>query len=379
MADFVVMAKPAGSLCNMRCSYCYYLHADNGSAPMHMDDEVLEKYIRSYIEAEDGDVISITWHGGEPTLAGLDFYRKAVALEKKYLPAGKQCWNNLQTNGLALNEEWCVFLRDNHFDVGVSIDGTKFVHDLYRHDAAGSGTYDRVKNNILLLKKYGIRPDLLCTVTSDTADSARAVYQALRSFDTGWIQFIPIVRRGADGVTADSVTPEAYGRFLKTVFKEWASHDMGRVNVQLFSETSLVLAGGRPTVCWLAETCGNVLIVERDGGVYSCDHFVDRNHLLGNIMTDDLNSLVTCERQVSFGQSKKTSLCRECRECPYLRMCGGGCQKDRFGISEDGEAGRYYLCEGLKQFWSYAVPILEKAMAMSKEGIKPSAIMKKLF
>ncbi len=379
MTAFTIMAKPVGSLCNMRCSYCYYLEADNGSAPMHMDDDILEKYIRSYMEEADGDVISFTWHGGEPTLAGLDFYRKAVSLQQKYLPAGKECWNNLQTNALNLTPEWCEFLKQNRFDIGVSIDGTRFLHDMYRQDAAGNNTYERIVKNIAMLKKYGIRADLLCTVTSDTARSPKAVYQTLRALDTGWIQFIPIVRRSGGKVTEDSVTPEGYGKFLKGAFREWASHDMGKVNVQLFSETALVLAGSKPNVCWLAETCGNVLVVERDGGIYSCDHFVDRHHLVGNIMTDTFQGILAGEAQKTFGQRKKDALTAQCRECPYLKICGGGCPKDRFALSRDGEAGQYYLCEGLLQYFGYAVPLFQKAMKLSASGASSTAIMKQLF
>ena len=379
MTAFTIMAKPVGSLCNMRCSYCYYLAADNGDAPMHMDDEVLETYIRSYMEEAEGDVISFTWHGGEPTLAGLDFYRKAVELQKKYLPSGREVWNNIQTNALLLDEEWCRFLKENRFDIGVSIDGTRFLHDLYRKDAAGNKTYEKIAKNLAALKKYGVRADLLCTVTSDTAKSPKAVYQTLRALDTGWIQFIPIVRRIGGEVTEDSVTPEGYGKFLKGVFREWAAHDMGKVNVQLFSETALVLAGGKPNVCWLAETCGNVLVVERDGGIYSCDHFVDRHHLVGNIMTDHFKDVLESETQKQFGRRKKDALTSQCRACPYLNICGGCCPKDRFALSNEGEPGQYYLCPGLLQYFDYAVPLLKKAMELSAKGYSSSAIMKQLF
>lgn len=379
MSDFVVMAKPVGSLCNMQCSYCYYLNADNGSAPPHMSDEILETYIRSYMNAVSGKVISFTWHGGEPTLAGLEFFQKAVALQKKYLPAGRECWNNLQTNGLYLDDTWCRFLKENRFDVGVSIDGTRFIHDLYRHDTGGRPTYQRVADTVTRLKKHGIMPDLLCTVTSDTAANGKAVYEALRRFNTGWIQFIPIVRRENGSVTEDSVTPQLYGKFLKDVFREWASHDMGKTNVQLFAETALVLAGGSPDVCWLAETCGTVLIVERDGNVYSCDHFVDRHHLIGNVLENDLGTLAESDAQRSFGNAKKDALVRQCRECPYLKFCGGGCLKDRFANADDGEQGLYYLCDGLRQYYDYAVPLLKKSMELSAQSHSSAEIMRLLF
>ena len=220
---FVTMTKPTGSFCNMRCRYCYYLNADNGEsfAQIRMNPELLERYISDYIRSTKEDVVSFTWHGGEPTLAGLDFYEEVVRLQKKYLPKGKTCWNNIQTNGLLIDEKWCEFLKREKFDIGVSIDGTRFVHDLYRVDVNEAGTYNRTKKAVELLEKYGIRPDLLCTVTEDTASAARSVYASLRSFHSGWIQFIPIVRYNEDGsTTEDSVTPGSYGRFLKEVFRE---------------------------------------------------------------------------------------------------------------------------------------------------------------
>ena len=378
MSDFVIMAKPVGSLCSMRCSYCYYLHADTAQLNRRMSDEMLETFIRNYMQAIEGDVISFTWHGGEPMLAGLDFYRRAVQLQKKYLPEGKSVWNNLQTNGLHLDEDWCRFLRENHFDIGVSVDGTKVIHDLYRTDSEGNGTWQRVHDNILLLKKYGISPDLLCTVTSDTANSAISVYRALKALDTGWIQFIPIVRRENGAVSEDSVKPNGYGRFLKQVFREWASHDMGKVNVQLFAETALMLAGRKSNVCWLSETCGNVLIAEADGSVYSCDHFADRNHRLGSFMESGLRELYESAEQTSFAMRKKESLSRECRDCSFLSLCNGCCPKDRFLKNRDGEE-QYYLCEGMKQYYEYAVPVLQKAMRLSQQGYTPKEVMKRLF
>ncbi len=374
---FVTMAKPAGALCNMQCSYCYYLHTHGSADPKPvMSDETLELYIRTYIASVREDVISFTWHGGEPTMAGLDFYRKAMELQKKYLPKGKTCWNNLQTNGLALNDEWCAFLKENRFDVGVSIDGTRFVHDTHRHDTAGNPTYERIVSNIQKLMKAGIRPDLLCTVTEDTAQSGKAVYQALRKLNTGWIQFIPIVVIGEDGnLTEDSVTPQSYGRFLKTVFREWAKNDMGKINVQIIAETALALSGKPANVCWFAETCGNVLIVEKDGSVYSCDHYVDSEHCLGNIRNTDIGILAESEIQKTFGLAKKDTLAKQCLECPYLQICHGCCPKDRFLVNADGEKV-FYLCEGLQMYFDYAVPVLKKAMELSSQGKTAAQIMK---
>ena len=379
MKRFVIMAKPVGSYCNMSCSYCYYLHADNLQelSRKTMTYDTLEQLIRSCCESCDSDVLSITWHGGEPTLAGLDFFRKAVSLEQEYLPAGKTFWNSLQTNGLLIDDAWCAFLKKHHFDVGVSIDGTRFVHDTYRNDRGGEDTYQRALSAVERLKKHGIRPDLLCTVTRETAENAKSVYRSLRALDTGWIQFIPIVRRDAQGsVTEDSVTPSLYGKFLKTVFREWFFHDLGRINIQLFAETALTLSGKPSNVCWMQETCGNVIVAEHDGSLYACDHFVKQSHRIGSL-DDGLEQAVTSPFQTEFGLAKEKTLPRQCRECPYLELCRGSCPKDRFLENRDGEL-IYYLCDGLLAFYDYAVPLLKQAMAYSSQGKTPAQIMKLL-
>ena len=331
---FAVMAKPVGPRCNLQCSYCYYLETEQlhtADRSPRMSDETLEAYIRQYIEASPGPVVPFTWHGGEPTLAGLDFYRLAVALEKKYLPEGWSCWNNLQTNGMLLDDEWCAFLAENHFDIGLSIDGAQWIHDEFRKDRGGNGTYQRAAAAVRRLQAHGIQPDLLCTVTSAAANDPLAVYRALRDLRTGWIQFIPIVRRTEDGqVTPDSVTGKAYGDFLCTVFDEWSQNDLGRTEVQMFAETMLVWSGGAASLCWMAPTCGRVLIVEQDGGVYSCDHFVNPEHRLGSIQDSTLDALVDQPEQIRFGRDKRDSLPEKCRSCAYLPVCNGGCPKDRF-------------------------------------------------
>lgn len=376
------MAKPVGSRCNMRCSYCYYLDKgkySSSAVQSRMSDNVLEQMIKQTIELSGGPVVSFTWHGGEPTLAGIEFYRKAVELEKKYLPAGWQVWNNLQTNGLRISEEWCRFLKENRFDVGVSIDGSSQIHDRNRHTVNGDGTYNKVIRGIKLLKSAGIEPDLLCTVNSATAADPLGAYRALRDTNCGWIQFIPIVVRRPDGyLSKQSVNGDDYGRFLCAVFDEWAKHDIGRLDVQLFAEMARVMAGGEASLCWMSRTCGRVLIAEEDGSIYSCDHFVDGDHRLGNIKTDELGSLLDSDRQMVFGNSKETGLTSECRDCPYLKYCNGGCPKDRFGVSSDEEEGQYILCAGLKAFFSHAEPVMRRIMELSSEGMKPDEIMNSL-
>lgn len=381
-APLAVMAKPVGSRCNMRCTYCYYLEKGKYSESRKqtcMSYTLLEKLIRQTIAASPGPIVSFTWHGGEPTLAGMEFYKKALELERKYLPKGWEAWNNLQTNGLLLSESWCRFLRENRFDVGLSIDGSAEVHDANRRLVNGAGTYARVSAAIRRLREAGVEPDLLCTVNAVSQERPLEVYRALRDTGCGWVQFIPVVIRGGEGgADAGSVSPEGYGRFLIAVFDEWVGHDLGLLDVQLFAEMARIMAGGQASLCWMSPACGNVLIVEEDGAVYSCDHFVDPEHRLGTLYEGSLAGMAEWEFQRAFGLAKRDGLTDECRACPWLRFCNGGCPKDRFGFSGDGQPGQYWLCPGLKAFFAHAEPILERVMAMSAEGKAPPEIMTKL-
>ncbi len=376
---FAVMAKPVGSRCNMRCRYCYYLEKGQFSShekQSRMSFTILEKLIRQYIEASPGPVVSFTWHGGEPTLAGMDFYKKALELEHRYLPSGWQVWNNLQTNGILLNDAWCRFLKENHFDVGLSIDGSEAVHDANRRDRGGNPTYEKVFRAAERLKHAGILPDLLCTVNSATLKDPIGVYESLRRLGTGWIQFIPIVVRMDDGSMApESVTPDGYGEFLCKVFDQWVQNDLGKLDVQLFAETARVMAGGEASVCYMAPVCGRVLIVEEDGAVYSCDHFVDSDHRIGNIQQGNLGTMVDSEQQTQFGSQKLNALTEQCKSCPWLQFCRGGCLKDRFAFSRDGEAGQSYLCRGLEMFFEHASEPLSRMIALSREGKNAQEIM----
>ena len=374
-----VMAKPVGSRCNMRCTYCYYLDKGKYSEnkkQTRMSFDLLEKLIRQTVAASPGPVVSFTWHGGEPTLAGLDFYKKALELEKKYLPKGWEAWNNLQTNGLLLNEGWCRFLKENRLDVGLSIDGSMEVHDLNRRLPNGAGTFERVSASIRRLRETGVEPDLLCTVNEVSQGKPLEVYRALRDTGCIWVQFIPVVIRDARGGAAPgSVTPEGYGRFLTAVFDEWVRHDLGVLDVQLFAEMARIMAGGQASLCWMSPTCGHVLIAEEDGAVYSCDHFVDPEHRLGTLHEGSLARMAGGEFQRAFGLGKREKLTDECRACPYLRFCNGGCPKDRFGLSAEGQPGQYWLCPGLKAFFAHAQPVLERVMAMSAQGKTSPEIM----
>ena len=378
-APLAVMAKPVGSRCNMRCAYCYYLEKGKYSASRkqtRMSYDLLEKLIRQTVAASPGPTVSFTWHGGEPTLAGMDFYRKALELERKHLPKGWEVWNNLQTNGLLLNDAWCRFLKENRFDVGLSIDGPASVHDANRHLPGGGGTFERVNGAVRRLREAGIEPDLLCTVNQVSQDRPLEVYRALRETKCGWVQFIPVVIRDENGGPAPgSVSPEGYGRFLTAVFDEWVRCDLGKLDVQLFAEMARIMAGGEASLCWMRPVCGYVLIAEEDGAVYACDHFVDPAHRLGTLYEGSLARMADSEAQRAFGLAKRDALTEECRACPWLRFCNGGCPKDRFGLSADGQPGQYWLCPGLKAFFAHAEPVLERVMAMSARGMKPPEIM----
>ena len=370
------MAKPVGSRCNMHCDYCYYLEKGQYSAherQTRMSYEILEKLIKETISNSEGPVVSFVWHGGEPTIAGLDFYKKVVELERKYLPAGWQVWNNLQTNGYQMNDLWCQFLKEIHFDVGVSFDGSARVHDRHRHDLKGGATQARIARSIQRLRLHGIEPDILCTVNALSCEDPLEVYRAIKDTGCSWCQFIPIVVRQEDGsFSKESVTPEGYGNFLVTVFDEWVRHDLGKIDVQLFAETARIMAGGEPSLCWMSDTCGRALIAEEDGAIYSCDHFVDDAHRLGMLRDADLGKMANSDFQIAFGNAKKESLTETCKACPFLKYCGGGCPKDRF------MEGQYYLCEGLRIFFAHAEPILEKVMTFSREGKSPKEIMAEL-
>lgn len=382
---FVIMAKPVGSRCNMKCRYCYYL--DKGRFSSHekqarMSYSLLERLIKETVEASSGPVVSFVWHGGEPTIAGIDFYQKVVELERKYLPEGWAVWNNLQTNGLLINDAWARFLKENRFDVGLSLDGAKWVHDKNRTDAGGKPTFNRICRNVDKLRKAGVHVDFLCTVSADSAEDPKGVYEGLKNLGAEWVQFIPIVVRKEDGTfTKESVTPEKYGDFLIAVFDEWVCKDLGKLDVQLFAEMAMVWAGGEASLCWLAPTCGRALIAEEDGAIYSCDHFVDNDHrlgILGDASGKTLGDMLESKEQRAFGTGKRDSLTKECRNCKYLSCCNGGCPKDRFGQSSEGEKGQYYLCAGLKKFFAHADPILHRIMELSAKGTSPDLIMKKL-
>ncbi len=358
---FHVMAKPRGAICNLDCAYCFYLPKEDlyrGSS-FRMSDETLESYTRQYIQNQRVPEVNFAWQGGEPTLMGLDFFRKAVAYQQKYARPGQRIENALQTNGTLLDDEWCKFFAENRFLIGISLDGPREAHDLYRKDKGGAPTFDRVLRAVKLLKNHKVDFNILTCVSASNVERPLDVYHFLRDeIGAEYIQFIPIVEReNATGfqegtaLTSRSITGEQYGRFLISIFDEWVRRDVGKVFVQMFDTALGRWLGAPGGLCVFQETCGLALAMEHNGDVYSCDHFVEPRHRLGNLLETPLTELVGSEQQKQFGIDKRKSLPHYCRECPVLFACNGGCPKDRTDLTPDGEAGLNHLCEGFKAFF----------------------------
>ena len=360
---FQVMLKPRGSICNLDCRYCFYLDKEKlyPGAGFRMSDELLEEYTRQYIAAQRVPEVVFAWQGGEPTLMGLEFYRKAVALQEKYRRPGMRILNALQTNGTRLDDEWCAFFHEHHFLIGLSLDGPRPLHDAYRVDKGGQPTFDKVMAGLKLLQRHQVEFNILTCVHAANAEHPLAVYRFLRDeVGAAFIQFIPIVERvhplhfqEGTQVSPHSVTGEAYGRFLNAVFDEWVRRDVGRVSVQIFDVALAIWLGEPPGLCIFDETCGRGLAMEHNGDVYSCDHFVEPRHQLGNMQLIPLADLAGSGKQRRFGLAKRDTLPRACRECPVLFACHGGCPKDRFLQTPEGEPGLNYLCAGYKAFFTH--------------------------
>ncbi len=360
---FHVMAKPRGAICNLDCDYCFYLRKEElykGSS-FRMSDETLENYTRQYIAAQRVSEVNFAWQGGEPTLMGVNFFRRAVAYQKKYTRSGMNIDNALQTNGTLLDDEWCKFFAENRFLIGISLDGPREAHDFYRRDKGGAPTFDRVLRGIRLLKKHHVDFNILTCVSAANVEQPLEVYHILRDeIGAKYIQFIPIVEReNATGfqegtaLTPRSITGEQYGRFLISIFDEWVRRDVGKVFVQMFDTALGRWLGAPGGLCVFQETCGLALAMEHNGDVYSCDHFVEPRHRLGNLLEMPLTELVGSVQQKQFGIDKRESLPRYCRECPVLFACNGGCPKDRIDYTPDGEPGLNHLCSGFKTFFTH--------------------------
>lgn len=383
---FHVMLKPRGAICNLDCKYCYYLSKEKlyPRSQFHMSDNLLEEYTRQYIEAQPVPHVTFVWQGGEPTLMGLDFFRQAVAYQQKYRKAGMRIENALQTNGVMLDDAWCEFLKANDFLVGISLDGPRELHDCYRVDKGGRPSFERVMGGVQLLKQHGVEFNVLTTVHAVNAAHGLEVYRFLRDeVQTQFMQFIPIVQRANDSgfqeghsVTERSVGAVQFGRFLIEIFDEWVRRDVGRVFVQMFDVALAAWVGDRPGLCVFEETCGAALAMEHNGDVYLCDHFVEPRHLVGNIVDIPLSDIVVSEKQRQFGLAKRDTLPNYCRRCEVRFVCNGGCPKDRFITSPDGEPGLNYLCEGYKAFFSHiAEPMRYMAAELARQRA-PASVMR---
>ncbi len=380
---FHVLAKPAGAICNLDCKYCFFLSKEMlyPGSRFRMADDMLDAYIRQMIEAHRyQEEVVIAWQGGEPTLMGLDFFRRSIELERQYQRPGTTILNTIQTNGTLIDVEWCRLFRENGFLVGLSLDGPREMHDAYRVDKGGKPTFDKVMRAALLMQSHGVDFNILTTVHAANAGHPLEVYRFLRDeVGTAFIQFIPIIERvtpetaeiaeqgwqvGPKGerplymqegnqVTSRSVRPEQWGDFLIAIFDEWVRHDVGRVFVQMFDSALASWCRLPPSLCIFAETCGNALALEHNGDLYSCDHFVEPAYYLGNIAQDNMIELVSSDQQRAFGEAKRDTLPRYCRECLVRFACNGECPRNRFILTPDGEPGLNYLCAGYKAFFTH--------------------------
>ena len=372
-----VMLKPAGAHCNLACKYCYYLEKNNLYQNSHrhlMSDEMLEQFTREYIEAQTMPQVLFTWHGGEPLMRSIDFYKKALALQKKYAH-GKQIDNVIQTNGTLLTDEWCEFFAKNHWLVGISIDGPQEYHDHYRVTPAGKPSWEKVMQGISLLKKHRVEWNAMAVVNAYNAEHPLEFYHFFRDNGCQYLQFTPIVERltkHEDGRTlasladdreiplADaSVTPAQWGNFLCTIFDDWVRHDVGKMFVEIFDCTLANWMGVLPGICAYSKECGHAGVMEHNGDVYSCDHFVFPEYKLGNIRDQSLIDMLYGEKQQAFSRLKHTSLPRQCKECDMEFACHGECPKNRFEKDKYGEPGLNYLCQGYYQYYSHVAPYMD--------------------
>lgn len=371
------MAKPAGPRCNLACEYCYYLEKEHlfpDTRRNLMSEEVLEKYIREYIGVQAASSVLFTWHGGEPLLRPVSFYEKAFALQRKYAE-GRQIDNVFQTNGTLITNEWAQFFKKHNILVGISIDGPEDVHDAYRHTLQGRGTFAQVIRGIKTLQRHGVEWNVMAVVNNANVEQPLDFYHFFKELGAHFIQFTPIVERQyahldgrhlaspiegtEENLTEMSVTPRQWGHFLCTLFDEWVRNDVGEYFIQIFDSTLAGWMGLPPSVCSMSETCGHAPVMEWNGDVYVCDHYVFPEFYLGNIMRKPLAEIVGRKELKEFGDNKRDLLTRQCRECEYLHACHGECPKNRFARSVYGERGQNYLCAGYKAFFSHAAPYMD--------------------
>ncbi len=385
LPGFHLLAKPTGAACNLGCKYCFFLSKKNlypGSG-FRMSDELLETYMRQYIEAQQIPQATIAWQGGEPTLMGLDFFRRSTIYQQKYKRPGMTIQNTMQTNGTLLDDEWCEFFHKNNFLIGLSLDGPKRLHDVYRIDKAGRPTFDKVMKAARLLRKHKVEFNILTTVHAANGDHPLDVYRFLRDeVKTNFIQFIPIVERDndtgfqeGDKVTDRSVKAAQYGRFLKDIFDEWVRKDVGRIFVQIFDVALAAWAGVHPGICAFSQTCGTAMAMEHNGDMYSCDHFVEPKYLLGNIKETHMARLAASEKQQKFGQDKLDTLPKYCQNCEVRFVCNGECPKNRFIKAPDGDPRLNYLCDGYREFFRHIDGPMRFMANELRQGRAPANVM----
>ena len=397
---FNIMLKPAGSLCNLDCNYCYYLDKAGiygGKEPI-MSEEMLETVVREYIAANDVPEVMFNWHGGEPLILGLDFYRKAIELERKYAD-GKIIHNTIQTNGTRITREWAEFFRKNDFLVGISIDGPRDIHDKYRKDKGGRPTFDSVLRGLDLLKTSGVEFNTMSTVNRASEGRGLEVYQFLKSLGSRFMQFMPVVEHvkfpeGLSGKALRNARPHivdpaeegaalafwsvsdmGFGRFLCDIFDYWVRNDVSRFFVGQFDATLALWCGARPGICVFAETCGGNSVIEHNGDLYPCDHFVYPKYRLGNIAENSIKEMMDSQAQVRFGIDKRNTLPSKCRRCKWLFACNGECPKHRFNRTEKGETGLNALCEGYRMFFSHVAPYMDYMKELLLNKTSPAGVM----
>jgi uncharacterized protein len=398
---FHVLTKPIGPTCNLDCKYCFYLekeklypekHGHASASQWAMADDVLESYIRQYIESQSVPVISFAFQGGEPTLLGVEYFRKVIELQKRYAN-GKTSENSIQTNGVLLDDEWCAFLAENRVLVGISVDGPEHLHDRYRVDKGGQPTFEKVLGGVRLLQKHGVEYNTLTVVQRHNSLFPLHVYRFLKEVGSRFMQFIPVVERVANAGVANGlalVTPHSnltarvsdwsvearqFGKFLCAIFDDWVRHDVGHHYVQLFDVALENWMHMPASLCVFRETCGSALAIEHNGDLYSCDHYVYPEYKLGNILNETLGSMVNSVRQSSFGGDKLHTLPRFCRECEVRFACHGECPKHRFIRTPDGEEGLNYLCAGYKMFFTHIDPFMQFMAQELLAGRAPANVM----
>lgn len=401
---FHVLAKPTGPICNLDCEYCFFLSKEMlyPGDRFRMADELLEEYVRQLLESHQSPLVTVAWQGGEPTMMGLDFFRRSIDLVDQHRRPGQQVEYTIQTNGVLINQKWAAFFKENNFLVGLSVDGPRELHDAYRVDIRGEGSFNRVMAGYEHLRAAGVDVNVLCTVHAANQDHPLAVYQFFRDeMGVEFIQFIPIVERttetmlplanlgwstnrkekrplyvqAGNRVTDRTVGSEAFGRFLTSVFDEWVKTDVGRVYVQHFDVALANWFGEPPGLCVFSETCGLALALEHNGDLYSCDHYVEPDYLLGNITQTPMIDLIASDEQRAFGAAKRNRLPQYCLGCSVRFACHGGCPKNRFTTTPDGEPGLNYLCPSYKQFFNHIGPTMDTMTNLLRRGRAPAEVM----